>query len=133
MKPYRFISHILGVAILVGMSFSAYAVKPYSPLKGPNQSYKRAPVNLASGYKLPPEKSLASNRAGAVPFSRSYLHPLKSWSGLSGADRRMNGDLSPTGDFLARSKSSSYGKKNGVSSRYLGTKVIAPRGRYSVH
>jgi len=132
MKPYRFITQILGVAILLGMCFPAYAVKPYSPPRGPSQFYSRAPVNLASGYKLPPAKSLASERTGYVSYSRSYLQPLKSWSGLSGADRRTNGDISATGSYLAPSKMSYNGKRKGTNSRILGTKLVTPQGRYMI-
>jgi hypothetical protein len=130
MKPHRFITAILCAMLLIGPSGAAYAVRPYTPRKAP-PVYNRFPEKLASGFTLPAAKSITFERSGLVRHPRQYLQSLHSWTGLSGSDRRVNGDLSPTGAVLARSKQNYSGSRNSVNSRYLGTKVIAPRGPYT--
>jgi hypothetical protein len=86
--------------VLFAMVSPAWAVRPYTAPRGASNFYKRSTQSSLAGYILPQRKVISPVTLDSEPLHRVTLSPLRSWTGLNGADRRIRGDASPYGAVL---------------------------------
>lgn len=104
-------------AFLLAAFAPAHAVRPYSS-KTRSTPYTRNSSTSILNYVMPAKKSVATYRLKGESLPSQNLTPLKSWTGLSASERRINGDVSAYG---ARRIPSLTDKRDSANRRQVST------------